>query len=359
MIYDASVINPEFMLRCLDLASQGRGRVGNGALVGAVLVRPFGFAQGDSRIIAEGYHVAYGEPHAEWALLSSYQEEIKPEDVLYVNLEPCCHQGKTPPCTDIILERGIKTIVYGMLDPDSRVTGNGIETLESAGVTVIGPVERSRCEYFNKGYRSVRQQGRPWITIKMAKDKADRISNTDGSRLKITSREQDVWSHSFLRNCHDAILVGVGSIISDNPKLNRRFDQKSKYSRLEGLNEDTKNENNSLQPYRIVLDPECRIPLDAKVLSDESPATTILCIGEQASETQSEKIRELRETGIRIEILSTDQDGFEWSTLWQALITPHENFPGITSILVEGGPKTWKSFTSASFVDEEITLIGR
>lgn len=337
------------MHRCLALASLGRSKVGNGAMVGAVLVR------GD-QIVAEGYHRGYGAAHAERALLEGYVGTIEPTDVLYVNLEPCCHHGKTPPCTDIILERGIKKVIYGMRDPDSRVAGKGVEALSERGIKVVGPLEREKCEYFNKGYISIRTKSRPWITLKMAKDRADRISNDDGSPLKITSQEQNEWSHNFLRARHDAICVGIGTIISDNPSLNRRFIQNGEFSHSEGLNRKIHIEENSYQPYRIVLDPHCSIPLSAKVICDDTAARTIVCVTPKALEANPEKKAEFDQRGVTVLAVPHIDDHFDWPILWQSLMNPNDGFHGLTSILVEGGARTWKAFHDAGVVDEEVIL---
>lgn len=340
--------NPAFMHRCLDLAQRGRGRVGNGALVGAVLVR-------DGKIIAEGFHATYGGPHAERALLESFTGELLPEDVLYMNLEPCCHQGKTPPCTNLLIERGIKNVIYGMLDPDPRVSGKGIQSLQAAGISVIGPVERALCERVNRGFISVRTKGRPWITIKGARDEEGNICNPDGSSKKITVSEQDTWSHTFLRARHDAILVGVGTILSDNPQLNIRFDQDMKFSQLKGLNGSFKNEKNSFQPYKIVLDPQCRIPLDANVVL-QSPEKLILCTSQNA---QSQGIDSLKTAGVQVLKLQMSGEHFDWPDLWNAFVTPCDGFSGITSILVEGGERTWQAFRSIGVFDEQVILMGK
>ena len=171
-------------------------------LIGSVLVR-------DGKIIAEGFHAAYGTSHAERQLLENFKAEIKPTDILYVNLEPCCHTGKTPPCTDIILERGIKHIVIGMQDPDPRVAGKGIEILRKNKVQIEGPVLRAQCEWLNRGFISVRTKQRPWITVKSAHSSDGKIANDDGAPLAITDEAQNMWSHEHLRFTHDAILVGM------------------------------------------------------------------------------------------------------------------------------------------------------
>ena len=346
-----SELNPAFMHRCLDLASQGRGRVGNGVLVGAVLVR-------EGKIISERFHAAYGDAHAERALLEGYEGQIHPEDLLYVNLEPCVHHGKTPPCTDIIIQRSVKTVVYGMQDPDPRVRGKGLEELQRADVTVIGPFERGLCERMNKGFIQVRRYQRPYITLKQAITSDGKIASANGSPMKITSTKQDVWAHTFLRARHDAILVGVGTIISDNPQLNRRFDQNVIFAHLEGLNETICNDVISDQPYRIILDPMLNIPQDAHVVSDAIADRTMLCVTPDAALGNAGKCADLQERGVRICRIPLEAGHFDWKLLWESMLTPQKGYAGITSILVEGGVQTWEAFRASGFVDEEVTLTG-
>ncbi len=341
--------DPAFMHRCLSLASLGRGRVGNGALVGAVLVR-------DDRIIAEGFHATYGGPHAERVLLESFTGEVLSEDVLYVNLEPCCHQGKTPPCTNLLIDRGVKTVIFGMLDPDPRVMGKGVRLLEKNGVRVIGNFERALCEKMNKGFIQVRRFGRPYLTLKKAITHDGKFAHDDGSKMKITSPQQNAWSHQFLRATHDAILVGVGTILTDNPQLNRRLDQKKETPLIEGLNRDIESEKNTINPYRIVLDPELRIPLSATVVSDTEASRTILCVTPEGIVNAAHKMSALRERGVMICGVAHDGDHFDWQQLWDVLIKPRYGYHGITSILVEGGAKTWETFKQANSIDEEVTL---
>lgn len=343
------ILNPAFMHRCLSLASLGRDRVGNGALVGAVLVR-------QGKIIAEGFHRAYGEAHAERALLEAFTGEVLPEDVLYVNLEPCCHEGKTPPCTNILIDRAVKNLAFGMLDPDRRVAGKGVHHLEKNGVRVVGNFDRALCEKLNKGFIHVRRFGRPYLTLKKAITHDGKIAHYDGTKMKITSQQQNVWSHQFLRATHDAILVGVGTILSDNPQLNRRLDQNQEIPFTEGLNRDSESETNTINPYRIVLDPELRIPLSATVVSDAETSRTIVCVSHEGMVKQAQKVAALRERGVMVCGVAYDGDHFDWQKLWDALITPRGDYYGITSILVEGGTKTWQSFASFGMVDEDVVL---
>ena len=320
------------MRRCLELASLGRGHVGNAPLVGSVLVR-------DEAIIAEGYYEGFGKLHAERSLLQKFDQKISSEDVLYVNLEPCCHHGKTPPCTDILLERGVKNVVCGMVDPDTRVAGKGIEILRAHGVNVICPFLHSQCAYLNRGFISVRTRLRPWITLKRAQTRDGRIANPDGSKMKITDETQDALAHKHLRAKHDAILVGVNTILTDNPQLDTRFIQ-----------------NNSLV-YRIILDPHFKIPESANVVSPSLASRTIIVTANILEELQAKKAA-LTQRGVRILELPFDGQIFDWQALFNALMTPNDEYHGITSILVEGGPKTWELFSRSGYRDEEVVLVG-
>jgi diaminohydroxyphosphoribosylaminopyrimidine deaminase/5-amino-6-(5-phosphoribosylamino)uracil reductase len=338
-----------FMHRCLELAAFGRGAVGNGALVGAVLVR-------DNQIIVEGYHESYGTPHAEVILLKNFTDPIEHGDTLYVNLEPCCHYGKNPPCTDAVIARGIKKVVYGMVDPDPRVSGKGIQQLQAAGIEVVGPIERASSEYLNKGFICVRTKGRPWITKKMAYNRAKLISKEDGSPLKITSHAQDVWSHTFFRAKQDAILIGIQTLESDDPILNTRFVQKDTATQA-----DLKNKKSiQYQPWKIVFDPHGRAKREYKIFQNEGGTKTIMVTGTQLSSDARRSMDELQNLGVRVVSVPVVDGLFDWKSLWIILLEPDpsHHYGGITSILVEGGRRTASAFTEANIVDEDVVLAG-
>ncbi len=336
------------MHSCLELAARGRGLVGNGAMVGAVLVRK-------GQVIAEGWHKGFGLPHAERDLLERFTGQIESSDILYVNLEPCCHQGKTPPCIQIVIDKGIKTVVYGMLDPDSRVSGTGIALLEEQKVMVIGPVLRAQCEWFNRGFVTARTKNRPWIILKKAQTADGEVAKPDGTKLKITSPEQDSWSHTYLRALTDAIIVGSGTVRTDDPELTIRFNTLKKENRDSALNENEKYDYINCS-YRIVLDPSSSSPETAKVFTDTCREMTIVLASKTGA--QSAAAQKLAVKGIKIFPVETLQDGsFDWLDLWSVLLTPADGYNGITSVLVEGGSKTWNRFLSSGFVDEQITLL--
>lgn len=323
------------MRRCIELARRGQGRTGVNPMVGAVLVR-------DGTVIAEGCHEAFGKAHAERQLLENFDQKMRSTDVLYVNLEPCCHtEKKTPPCAQYLVERGVKNVVYGMRDPNPAVSGRGAELLIKNSVQVSGLILEQECKRLNRGFVSLMTKRRPWITLKRAVTMDGRHCKDDGSFLKITTQQQDEWSHRMLRARHDAILVGVGTILADNPRLTIRRTE------------------NPPPLMRIVLDAKLRIPLSATVTGDEHAERTIIVCGNRVSgEDAVEKIRVLEGRGVRVLRVAEEADAFRWDDLFQALITPTAGFSGISSILVEGGAHTWQSFRAAGVVDEEVTLIG-
>lgn len=336
--HDSTMADHEqWMKRCLQLAENGQKYVGNGAMVGAVLVSK-------NKEIAQGWHAKFGAPHAEAALLSAYRGPIGAEDILYVNLEPCIHHGKTPPCTEAILARGIRRLCIGMVDSDSRNAGKGIERLRASGLEIIGPVAQASCEYANRGFVSLRRRGRPWVTLRTAQTRDGRFANDDGSPLKITCPTQDVWTHTYLRSRHDAMLVGVETVVRDNPILDTRLVQTNPQSKQE-----------KYQPWRIILDPKLRVPLTAKVISDVLTASTIVVY-----DTDERGVRSfLAERGVHCMKLGTTNGVFDLHELLTKLSAPDGTFPGIASLLVEGGPHTWRAFRDAHVVDEEVMLMGR
>ena len=335
------------MRRCLALAENGRGKVGINPMVGAVLVR-------DDAIIAEAFHEGFGRPHAEQSLLERLHGEVRPGDVLCVNLEPCCHYGKTPPCTEAIIAAGVRHVVFGMEDPNLLVCGKGIAMLRGAGIEVIGPVLPVECRRLNRGFVTLHEQGRPWVTLKQAQTTDGRIAREDGSPLKITSAAQDAWSHEMLRARHDALLVGVDTIIRDKPQLDVRAKNKE-----------------LVQPVPVILDPHGRLPPDSAVLREGTIIVTQQHAGVHTEQCRSvgaanienpaapfQGAADFKQKGIRIFAVPMRGSVFHWPALWHALTTPADGYHGITSILVEGGPRTWEAFRRAGCRDQEVVLVG-
>ena len=239
----------KFMKRCIDLASKGIGYTYPNPLVGSVIVH-------NNKIIGEGYHAKYGESHAEVNAINSVgNKELLKESTLYVNLEPCNHHGKTPPCTEAIIKNNIKRIVIGSRDPNRLVNGSGIDKLKSSGCDVVVGVMEVECSDLNKRFFKYHKQKRPYIILKWAESRDGFISplKSNQSQRKvnwISGEDSKKLTHKWRSEEH-SILVGVQTIVDDNPLLTTRF--------VDGKN-----------PIRFVLDPNSRIPLDSKVLSEAS-----------------------------------------------------------------------------------------
>lgn len=324
-----------FIHRTLQLAEKGRGKTGTNPMVGAVLVR-------DGSIIAEGFHEGFGKPHAERQLLEKFDQKIDSKDILYVNLEPCCHEKKkTPPCAQMLIERGLKHVVIGMRDPNPEVSGKGIELMRSAGVKVdIAFGMMADCLRFNRGYVSVMTKGRPWVVMQQARTPNAEFAAPDGTFLKITTPAQDRWTHEFLRAKCDAVLIGIGTALMDNPRLTIRHLP------------------TAYQPLRIIIDSRLRMPLEANLVSDEYAPNTMLIIKPGLPDAARAVIPELTTRGVRVVEVPHHESGIDFPALWKMLITPTADFHGLTSILFEGGQQMWKAFRAEKCIDEEAVLVG-
>jgi len=218
------MIADEFwMKRALQLADLGLGKARPNPLVGAVVVH-------NERIIGEGFHQQYGAPHAEEnAINAVVNQELLKESTLYVNLEPCSHFGKTPPCTSLIIEKKIQKVVVGMSDPNPQVNGKGIELLRDSDVEVVENVLHNECLKLNKRFITYHNKKRPYIILKWAQTKngfmdivGTGVVNNARTKYWITNSALRVWAHK-LRNEEQAILIGYNTFVNDNPKLTNRF----------------------------------------------------------------------------------------------------------------------------------------
>ena len=239
----------KFMRRCIDLASKGIGNTYPNPLVGSVIVH-------NNKIIGEGYHAKYGESHAEVdAIKSVTNKELLKDSTLYVSLEPCNHHGKTPPCSETIINNDIKKIVIGSRDPNKFVEGNGIKKLQSNGCEVISGVMEKECDRLNKRFFTYHKRKRPYIILKWAESNDGFIAPNREKKLKrevfqISGEQSKKISH-YWRSEEHAILVGVQTIIDDDPLLTTRL--------VSGAN-----------PVRIILDPNQRILKNSKIFSKDS-----------------------------------------------------------------------------------------
>ena len=292
-----------YMKRALDLAKAGEGFTSPNPLVGAVIVK-------EGRIVGEGYHKAYGENHAEVEAFLNAKEEVE-GGTMYVSLEPCSHHGQTPPCANLIVEKGIKKVVIGMKDPNPLVSGRGIEILEKAGIEVVTGLMEEEAKKQNEVFIKYITSGLPFVLMKTAMTLDGKIATSTGNSKWITGGSSRDYVHK-IRGKMSAIMVGIGTILADNPSLT---------TRIEG--------QIAKDPIRIIVDSSGRIPMDARVLKLESKSKTIVVLTEKAEE---QKIRRLEEAGVQV-IRSPLKEGRVDLTFLMRELGKRK----IDSILLEGG----------------------
>lgn len=307
---------PSFwMRRCLDLARLGAGTAAPNPMVGAVLV------QGE-RVLAEGWHKAPGGPHAEVACLAAFGDGPIPEDaILYVNLEPCRHHGRTPPCADLIIARGIKRVAVAHVDPFPEVSGSGIQRLRDAGVEVTVGVEEAESRWMNRRFLTSVQQGRPYVILKWAQSAdryLDRHPRMERGVQRISSPETDVLVHRW-RSEEQAILVGSRTVVNDDPQLDVRHVQ-------------------GRSPLRVVLDREGVTPADAKIHDGSLPTLVFTCV--ERKELRSEQI-----------VMERSEEPLD-----RMMAELHAR--QIRSLLVEGGAELLGHFISQGLWDEARVITG-
>ena len=308
----------KYIRRCFELALKGRGTVTPNPFVGCVIVH-------NGTIIGEGFHKKSGGPHAEVEAITSVEnKELLKESTLYVNLEPCSHYGKTPPCSDLIISMGIPKVVCSNLDPHKEVAGNGFRRLRDNGVEVVEKILEQEGGQLNKRFFTYHRKRRPYIILKWAESLdgfMDINRNTGQKGIHwISQPETKAFSHR-LRAWEDAILVGVNTIINDNPSLTTR--------EFEGSN-----------PLRIVVDPNNRLEDHYRVFKDGNPTLVYNFEVDENKETYS-KLRLKREENILLQILDD----------------LHKR--QILSVIIEGGKKTIESFINAGLWDEAFVIVGQ
>lgn len=304
-----------WMRRALRLAEKGRGRTSPNPMVGAVLIR-------EGQVIGEGFHAKAGEPHAEILALSRAGDQARGA-TLYVNLEPCSHQGRTPPCAPEVIQAGVKRVVVGMEDPNPLVKGRGLEMLRNAGLDVAVGILESDCKRLNESFIKYISTRQPFVILKIAATLDGKIATAQGESKWITG-EQSRKLVQRLRNGSDGILVGIGTILKDDPLLTPRI-------------------KGGRNPFRVVLDSQLRIPDQARVL-EKTPERTILVTSARASD---QKIEECKKKGIQVLILDTVEGRINLQTLLFRL-----GEMGITSLLVEGGSEVNGSFLREGLMDK-------
>ena len=300
------------MLRCLQLAKNGLGTTYPNPLVGSVIVH-------NQKIIGEGWHYQAGQPHAEvLAIRSVKKPSLLPKSTLYVNLEPCSHFGKTPPCSDLIIQKGIKHIVIGTVDPFAEVSGNGIQKLLMAGCKVKVGIMEEECRELNKRFFTFHQKQRPYIILKWAETSDGFIapvSKKDRTPVWITNSYSRQGVHRW-RTEEQAILVGNQTVIDDNPCLTAR---------------DWKGNN----PVRVILDLSDKLSGDHSIFDPEAKTIVVTHTTSNKSDFENVVYEKISEKKPSVQTIC--------SILYRY---------NIQSIIIEGGQKTLQSFIDASVWDE-------
>ncbi|MBN2281682.1 MAG: bifunctional diaminohydroxyphosphoribosylaminopyrimidine deaminase/5-amino-6-(5-phosphoribosylamino)uracil reductase RibD [Candidatus Marinimicrobia bacterium] len=307
----------KFMARAIELAQEGRGFTSPNPVVGAVVVK-------DDKVISEAYHEKFGELHAEALALKKAGPAAR-DATLYVTLEPCSHQGKTPPCTEAIIQAGIQKVFIGTRDPNPLVNGKGVTQLLEAGLDVFTGLLETECLELNRGFFKHIRSKRPWVTLKLALSTDGYIADSQGKSQWITGQEAREFVHQQ-RKQYDAIMVGVGTAMKDDPSL---------------LPKDT----SGYIPNRIIIDEALTIPYRLKVVNDDYRNKTIVVASSHEKEKKREELQKRK-----LKVVQTEADDFGWVNLDKALEQLAKE--GITSIYCEGGGQLAGSLVQAGLVDE-------
>lgn len=295
----------EYMRRALELARKGEGHTSPNPMVGCVVVK-------DGRIISEGYHEKYGEFHAERNALTRCTEDTTGAD-LYVTLEPCCHQGKTPPCTDIIIEKKIARVFVGSMDSNPLVAGKGVQILRDHGIYVETGILEEECLKLNEVFYHYITTKTPFVVMKYAMTLDGKIACATGDSKWVTGEIARAQVHR-MRGRYRGIMVGIGTVLADDPMLN---------CRVEG----------GVDPVRIICDSNLHIPLESQIVKTASEIETIVACSQESleAERKQEKIRKLKDAGIQL-IGTEGAHGVNLVELMKKL-----GEQNIDSILLEGG----------------------
>lgn len=334
------------MQLALMLARKGEGSVSPNPLVGAVIVK-------NNRIIGMGYHEKYGENHAERNAIKNSFEDVE-GSTIYVTLEPCAHYGKTPPCVDLIIEKKFKRVVIGMLDPNPLVAGKSIKKLQDNNIEITVGIKEKECRKLNEVFIKYITKKVPFVVLKSAMSLDGKIATSNGESKWITSSESRKDSHK-LRNKYMGILVGINTVIQDNPRLNCRIDKDelNDYSNLLGY---IKQYNLSVadgfelkfgkrevrNPIRIIVDSNLRIPMNSEVINDGG--ITIVGTVKGCNEGKKNKLESM---GIKVIETESNYGKVNLTELIRKL-----GEEGIDSILIEGGGNINFSVLEEGIVDK-------
>lgn len=296
----------QFMKRAIELAKQGVGWTAPNPLVGAVVVK-------NGRVIGEGYHRKYGELHAERNALAACTEDPAGA-TLYVTLEPCCHYGKTPPCTEIIIEKKIAKVVIGSRDPNPKVAGKGARILREHGINVVEDYMREACDALNPVFFHYITTKTPYVVLKFAMTLDGKIATRTGASKWITGEAARNHVHQ-LRGRYAGILAGIGTVLADDPMLNCRID-------------------GAHQPLRIILDSHLRIPMGSRLVRSAKEYPLLIVCNESTRDREegTNRILKLEEAGAKVWTLPEKNGHPDLNVLMQRL-----GEEKIDSVLIEGG----------------------
>lgn len=296
----------QFMKRAIELAKQGVGWTAPNPLVGAVVVK-------NGRVIGEGYHRKYGELHAERNALAACTEDPAGA-TLYVTLEPCCHYGKTPPCTEIIIEKKIAKVVIGSRDPNPKVAGKGARILREHGIEVVEDYMREACDALNPVFFHYITTKTPYVVLKFAMTLDGKIATCTGASKWITGEAARNHVHQ-LRGRYAGILAGIGTVLADDPMLNCRID-------------------GAHQPLRIILDSHLRIPMGSRLVRSAKEYPLLIVCNESTRDREegTNRIQKLEEAGAKVWTLPEKNGHPDLNVLMQRL-----GEEKIDSVLIEGG----------------------
>lgn len=299
------MLEKKYMERAIELAKKGLGYTNPNPMVGAVIVK-------NGNIIGEGYHERCGELHAERNAIAHLTEDARGATI-YVTLEPCCHYGKTPPCTEAIIQQKISRVVIGSRDPNPLVAGKGVKQLRDAGIEVVEDFCRAECDAINEVFFHYITTKRPYVAMKYAMTADGKIAAKTGDSKWITGEE--ARNHvQTLRHRYMGIMVGIGTVLADNPMLNCRIPG--------GKN-----------PVRMICDSNLRIPLDCQITETAKEIPTIVAVKKQEfTKEQTEKIEQLSRKQVEVVEVSEKDGKLDMAELMEIL-----GERGIDSILLEGG----------------------
>ncbi|MBR2742192.1 MAG: bifunctional diaminohydroxyphosphoribosylaminopyrimidine deaminase/5-amino-6-(5-phosphoribosylamino)uracil reductase RibD [Clostridia bacterium] len=310
----------EYMRRALELARRGLGHTNPNPIVGAVIVR-------DGRIIGEGWHEKYGELHAERNAIANCREDMRGATI-YVTLEPCCHYGRTPPCTEALIEQGFSRVVVGSMDPNPLVAGKGVSILREHGMEVVTGVLKEECDAANRVFFHYISTKTPYVVLKYAMTADGKIATVTGESQWISNEDSRRRAHA-MRGRYAAIMAGVGTVTADDPQLN---------CRIEG----------GRDPVRVICDSRLRTPIESKIVKTARDIPTIIATvcGDE------ERLRPYKDAGCEV-ILTEEKEGRVNLKELMARLGERK----LDSVMIEGGAELAGSAVKEGIINEVTAFI--